>query len=65
MTASGAASATLGPGRRALVTGAASFPLGRVGTVADVVDAVVFLLSDNAGWITGESLNVDGGEMAG
>ena len=62
MTASGAASATLGPGRP---RGAASFPLGRVGTVADVVDAVVFLLSDNAGWITGESLNVDGGEMAG
>ena len=48
-----------------LERGAASFPLGRVGQVADVVEATMFLLSDSAEWITGESLNVDGGEMAG
>ena len=48
-----------------LAHGAASFPLGRVGQVADVVEATMFLLSDSAEWITGESLNVDGGEMAG
>jgi meso-butanediol dehydrogenase/(S,S)-butanediol dehydrogenase/diacetyl reductase len=45
--------------------GAASFPLGRVGTVADVVDAVIFLISDGSGWITGESINIDGGSLAG
>lgn len=48
-----------------LERGAASFPLGRVGLVADVVEATMFLLSDSAEWITGESLNIDGGEMAG
>jgi NAD(P)-dependent dehydrogenase (short-subunit alcohol dehydrogenase family) len=48
-----------------LERGAASFPLGRVGTVDDVVEATMFLLSDSAAWITGEALNVDGGEMAG
>lgn len=48
-----------------LQRGAASFPLGRVGTVADVVETVVFLLSDASGWITGESINIDGGSLAG
>ena len=48
-----------------LERGAASFPLRRLGTVADVVEAVVFLLSESSGWITGESLNVDGGSLAG
>lgn len=41
------------------------FPLGRPGSVDDVTDAVLFLLSDGAGWITGESLNIDGGSLAG
>jgi NAD(P)-dependent dehydrogenase (short-subunit alcohol dehydrogenase family) len=45
--------------------GAESFPLKRVGTVADVVDAVMFLISENSGWITGESINIDGGSLAG
>jgi len=45
--------------------GAASFPLRRVGTVADVADAVMFLISESSNWITGESLNVDGGSLAG
>lgn len=40
-------------------------PLGRIGQPADVAAAVDFLLSDEAGWITGEILNVDGGVMAG
>jgi NAD(P)-dependent dehydrogenase (short-subunit alcohol dehydrogenase family) len=48
-----------------LERGAASFPLQRVGRVTDVVDAVIFLLSDSSGWITGESINVDGGSLAG
>ena len=40
-------------------------PLGRVGTPADVANAVTYLLSDAASWVTGAILNVDGGMMAG
>ena len=36
-------------------------PLSRVGTVDDVAAAVTFLASDEASWITGEHLGVDGG----
>lgn len=36
-------------------------PLGRVGEPEDVAAAIVFLLSDEAAWITGETLPVDGG----
>jgi NAD(P)-dependent dehydrogenase (short-subunit alcohol dehydrogenase family) len=40
-------------------------PLGRVGTPADIANAILYLLSDDASWITGAVLNVDGGIMAG
>ena len=40
-------------------------PLGRVGTPADVANAVTYLLSDAASWVTGAIFNVDGGIMAG
>ncbi|NOU27270.1 MAG: SDR family oxidoreductase [Polyangiaceae bacterium] len=40
-------------------------PLGRVGTTADVVGAVLFFAGEGARWITGTVLPVDGGVMAG
>ena len=36
--------------------------LKRMGTVEDMVGACLFLLSDDAGWITGQILAVDGGQ---
>lgn len=36
-------------------------PLGRLGEPSDVVSVISFLLSDEAGWITGQSYGVDGG----
>jgi len=36
-------------------------PLGRKGTPADVAHAVLFLVSDAAGYVTGQNLAVDGG----
>lgn len=35
--------------------------LGRVGEVEDIADAVAFLASDDARWITGQSIHVNGG----
>jgi len=43
---------------------AAQRPLGRVGTPDDVANAVLFLASDMAKWITGAHLVVDGGGIA-
>lgn len=39
----------------------AATPLGRFGTVEDVANAVAFLASDQASYITGQVLSVDGG----
>ncbi len=39
----------------------AQIPLGHFGTPADIADAVAFLASDRAGYITGQVLRVDGG----
>ena len=44
---------------------AATTPLGRIGEPADVGAAVAFLCSDAAGWITGETLVIDGGQILG
>lgn len=40
---------------------AAAYPLKRLGVPDDVAGAVAFLLSDEASWITGELLVIDGG----
>jgi 3-oxoacyl-[acyl-carrier protein] reductase len=39
----------------------AMIPAGRKGTPEDVAEAVAFLASDPAAYITGQVLNVDGG----
>ena len=44
---------------------AAWYPLGRVGEAEDIANAVLFLASDEAAWITGAVLPVDGGLTAG
>lgn len=44
-------------------TMAQAHPLGRLGTPQDVADAVAFLVSDQAAWITGAVLDVTGGAV--
>jgi len=41
------------------------YPLGRVGEAEDIAAAILFLASDDASWITGQALAVDGGLTAG
>jgi len=48
-------------GPAGLAASAGTIPLGRVGQPADVADVVLFLLSDAARYVTGQSLTVDGG----
>ena len=43
----------------------ASTALGRIGEPPDVAEAVAFLVSDAAAWITGEVMVVDGGQVLG
>lgn len=44
---------------------AAMYPLGRVGEPEDVAAAVAFLASEDASWITGHTLPVEGGVLTG
>jgi len=48
-------------GQQRLRTIANSVPLGRLGTPKEIARAVVFLASDDSGYITGIELFVDGG----
>jgi NAD(P)-dependent dehydrogenase (short-subunit alcohol dehydrogenase family) len=41
----------------------AQMPLARVGTPEDLVGTCLFLLSSDAAWMTGQVLNVDGGQI--
>jgi NAD(P)-dependent dehydrogenase (short-subunit alcohol dehydrogenase family) len=51
-----------GPGKEDLV--AATVPLRRLGVPDDIASAALFLVSDDASWITGQTLVVDGGSTA-
>ena len=41
----------------------AAYPLKRLGVPSDIGSVVAFLLSDDAGWMTGQTLTVDGGVL--
>jgi 3-oxoacyl-[acyl-carrier protein] reductase len=41
----------------------AAIPLGRLGTVADIGNACLFLATEEAGYITGQTIVVDGGQV--
>jgi 3-oxoacyl-[acyl-carrier protein] reductase len=40
-----------------------SIPLGRLGTVEEVAHTALFLASDEAGYITGQTIVIDGGQV--
>jgi 3-oxoacyl-[acyl-carrier protein] reductase len=48
-------------GEKQTATLLAQIPSGRLGTPADIAAAIVFLASDAAAYITGETLNINGG----
>ncbi len=42
---------------------AQSIPAGKLGTPEDIANAFLFFASDEAGYITGQCLTVDGGQI--
>ena len=44
-----------------LERGKSTHPIGRVGQATEVAALILYLLSDEAGWITGASMSIDGG----
>ena len=59
-TATGALEKTAGDYAREMIK---SMPIKRLGKPEDMANAALFLLSDEASWITGHILNVDGGQL--
>jgi NAD(P)-dependent dehydrogenase (short-subunit alcohol dehydrogenase family) len=55
----------LGESEQDFVAGAADRPLGRVGRPEEVAQAVLYLVSDASSFVTGTTLVVDGGGLAG
>ena len=52
---------TSGMGEEGVAPLVARTPLGRIGQPADIAAAVAFVVSDEGGWITGETIQVGGG----
>ena len=42
----------------------AQYPAGRLGTPEDIGEAAAYLLGDGAGWVTGQTLVLDGGGLS-
>jgi NAD(P)-dependent dehydrogenase (short-subunit alcohol dehydrogenase family) len=40
-------------------------PIDRLGTPGEVAQAAAWLLSDSSGFVTGSTLSIDGGKLAG
>lgn len=57
-------SARLVASEAALARSRALHPLGRIGTPSEVAEAIAYLLSPSATWITGQDLGIDGGLAA-
>jgi len=49
----------LNEAQRGALTG--KIPLGRMGAAADVAAAVTYLAAEEAGWVTGSTMHVNGG----
>lgn len=60
-----ALSASLWSNEATLAASIGMHPLGRIGEPADVAHAAAYLISDDASWVTGQVLGVDGGLGAG
>ena len=55
----------LGKSDEEFLSGAADRPLQRIGTPEDIAHSVLYLVSDASAWVTGTTLVVDGGGLAG
>lgn len=55
----------LGQDEEAFLADAADRPLGRIGSPEEVAQAILFLASDSSSYVTGTTLVVDGGGLAG
>lgn len=51
-------------GIQQLIDDCTSYPVGRVGNVADISNAIAFLASDSASFITGTLMKIDGGAIS-